>query len=652
MPSLTTIKRVELPRGDIAATGAFVLLLFSALAVFWPATHGPFVFDDFPNLGNLSRVAGSFDRAHLGSYLASFTGNPGRPLAALSFLIEDADWPTDPFPFKRNNLLWHLLAGVLVFAFSRTLVRSSPKFAPRAEWIALAATAMWLLHPMQLSSTMLVVQRMNLLASVFMLAGLFFYLRCLEKSAEGNATWNVVAAGAVLGIAGAVAFLCKENGILIFAYATALNMTVLRERISGLASLPRRLLAWGTAAPIIVLAAVAAINYRTIVGAYGTRAFTLPERLLTQPRILLDYLDSILLPHLGGQGVFHDNYPFSRGLFDPPATAACLLLLALAIGSAWKLRSRLPWYSFAVFWFLAGHLIESTVWPLELYFEHRNYLPMVGPLLALAVAAASARGRLRTLGVATICAWLLLATSLTAVNARVWGDRGLLSTVWLQENPGSTRAAQMRAAYLADIGDLAGAKAVLAESLSRNPGALELDLQLGFLECSTTGVSAPRWAHLLEVSRSVQEPRILPTLVAAIGRETRDGRCHGTLPADGLEAFADAALANRIVQRRKDSVAYIYVELSRQSLFQHDLNRTMAYLDASYQAVPNPIVARNQAIYLLTAGLPDDAMEYLRKSESPRGPWLKRKLLDMSAMNANLWRDAREMKMALDGRRQ
>jgi hypothetical protein len=76
----------------------------------------------------------------------------------------------------------------------------------------------------------------------------------------------------------------------------------------------------------------------------------------------------------------------------------------------------------------------------------------------------------------------------------------------------------------------------------------------------------------------------------------------------------------------------------------------MAYLDASYQAVPNPVVATNQAIYLLTAGLPDDAMEYLRKSESARGPWFKRTLLDMQGMNANLWRDAARMKAAMDKR--
>lgn len=637
-------------RGDLAVVLAFIVLLLSALTIFWPATHGPFVFDDFPNLGNLARLDGVFDRAHIGEYLASFTGNPGRPLAALSFLIEDSAWPTDPFPFKRNNILWHLIAGVLVFTLSRQLARTNSKTVVRKEWIALAATAIWLLHPMQLSSTMLVVQRMNLLASIFMLAGLVCYLRCLE-AARRHDTVKVIAAGAALGIAGGFAFLCKENGILIFAYATALNLTLLRQRISDLAAFPRRLLLWGAAAPIIALGLVAATSFRTIVRAYGSRSFTLPERLLTEPRILLDYLHGIFLPHLGGQGIFHDNYPFSAGLFDPPATAACLLLLAAAVGSAWKLRRTHPWYAFGVFWFLAGHLIESTVWPLELYFEHRNYLPMVGPLLALAAATAAAPDRLRRIGMATLCAWLPIVAMLTFVNARIWGDRGALSAVWLQENPTSTRATQMRASYLVDTGDVAGGRDALEQGLRRNPDAQELGLQLDSLDCETIGLTPARWSHMLEVTRTTREPRIVPTLVASLGRQARGGRCQGTLPPGGLESFADAALANPVIQFRRDAVAYIYVELSRQALFDRDLNRTMAYLDASYRAVPNPIVARNQAIYLLTAGLPEAAMEYLRKSESTPGPWFKRTLLDMRGLNSNLWRDAARMKAVMDNQK-
>jgi hypothetical protein len=46
-------------------------------------------------------------------------------------------------------------------------------------------------------------------------------------------------------------------------------------------------------------------------------------------------------------------------------------------------RKRFPIVAFAVLWFLVGHSLESTVFPLEIIHEHRNYLPALGPLLAL-----------------------------------------------------------------------------------------------------------------------------------------------------------------------------------------------------------------------------------------------------------------------------
>jgi len=42
-----------------------------------------------------------------------------------------------------------------------------------------------------------------------------------------------------------------------------------------------------------------------------------------------------------------------------------------------------PIVAFGVLFFLGGHLLESTILPLEIAHEHRNYLPMYGILLML-----------------------------------------------------------------------------------------------------------------------------------------------------------------------------------------------------------------------------------------------------------------------------
>jgi len=111
-----------IPRAGLASLLAVVLV--GAFYLMLPGVTGPFIFDDFPNLQNLREVGDHFTRESIGRYLAAWQGNPGRPLAALSFLIEDHAWPSDPESFKRNNLLWHLLVGLGIFALTRRLVRS------------------------------------------------------------------------------------------------------------------------------------------------------------------------------------------------------------------------------------------------------------------------------------------------------------------------------------------------------------------------------------------------------------------------------------------------------------------------------------------------------------------------------------------------
>lgn len=628
----------------ITALG-LTLLLLSTMALFWPATRGPFVFDDFPNLQNLAQLQGTPDLPHLRRYLAAFNGNPGRPLATLSFVIEDAAWPTDPAPYKRNNILWHMLAGVLLFALARQLAALHSKTAEYRDQIALATAAMWLLHPLQLSATMLVVQRMNILATIFTVGGLLGYLACLRQ-AHGPQFRRVALAGIVLAVFCALAILCKENGILVFAYAIALNLTLLRPRLASLQPWLRRLLHAGCALPLVLLAVAGFLSRHTIQYDYRFRDFSLPERLLTQARALLDYVAAVLVPRIGAQGVFHDDYPISHGLLDPPTTALSLLVLAALVGLAWRWRRRHVLFALAVFWFLAGHLLESTVWPLELYFEHRNYLPMFGLLFAIAAGVAAAPSVYRRMSWLLLGAWLALLTTLTAINARTWGDRGALASVWLQQNPRSVRAIQMMAGYQADRGDIDAAKRTLLAGLSRVPEAGELAMQKVLLDCVTVGISRRQWAALVRLGNHIRNSRQVPELVARFGDEERAGRCRGTLQPGDFNQLARAVMGNPAISWQRDTMGYLNYELSKQAFHDRDLNQLMVYLDESNRLRPSPLVPREQAIYLLSAGLPDDAMAYLRKSEQTPQPWIKAWLLDIKQMNEPLWRSARKMQQA------
>lgn len=634
----------SLPHARFTAAG-FALILVGVWWLFQPATTGPFVFDDFPNLGNLNQLGGVINRSSLGQYLAAFTGSPGRPLAALSFLIEDSAWPTAPGPFKQNNVLWHLLCSVLVFALSLRLARALPRTAPHAGVIALVTMAAWAAHPMQLSATMLVVQRMNILSAIFVLAGLLVYAKLLFVGDRPGLP-RVVGCGAVLGVAAVLAFLCKENGVLIFAYASVLNATLLRDGVLRFGPRDRKLLIAGCAAPVVALAVAAFLARDQIGHGYLNRPFTLGERLLTESRILFEYLHSILLPRIGGQGIFHDNYPLSRGLFLPPVTALAVLGIATLLIVAWRTRKNVPLLAFAIGWFFAGHLIESTVWPLELYFEHRNYLPMIGPLFAIVAWAASLAAEQRRMALVLCAAWLCLATAMTAINARTWGDHGALATVWRQENPRSVRAVQMLAGYQYGHGEKRQARRTLTEGLNRIPGATELAMQVVLLDCYTHGITARQYDAMLALAKSMRFSHIVPEIAGHFGEEQRGGRCHGTLQDQGFQRLARVLTENPNVRRNGSGLAYLYVEMSKQAAHDRDLNATIHYLDAAFAASRNPMVARNQAIYLLSAGLPEDAMRYLRISEQTPQPRFKAWLRNVPGMNRGLWRSADAMRDA------
>jgi tetratricopeptide (TPR) repeat protein len=122
-----------------------------------------------------------------------------------------------------------------------------------------------------------------------------------------------------------------------------------------------------------------------LLSGFSTRPFTLWERLLTEPRILLFYISQIFYPLPARLSITHD-IAVSTSLFSPwttlPAILAVLLLMGVAV---WQAKKR-PLPAFAILFFFLNHVVESTILPLELIFEHRNYLPSFFIFLPIAAA--------------------------------------------------------------------------------------------------------------------------------------------------------------------------------------------------------------------------------------------------------------------------
>ena len=258
-----------------------------------------------------------------------------------------------------------------------------------ADWAALVVALLWTLHPLQISTVGYVVQRMTILSALFSVWALLLYARLRVAGRGGVVAWALP-----LCVLPALAILSKENGFLIPVLLLTLEATLFWFRDEGRS---RRLLVayFGLVAVLgLCLALLLLLDPDRLLAGYGGRPFDLAERLLTQARVVAMYVGQILLPRLNAMPFFYDGLPHSTGWLTPPETlASALFLLALA-GLALALRHRRPLAAFGIALFFAGHLMESTILPLELAFEHRNYLPSLGLILAgvdLAMAACGAR---------------------------------------------------------------------------------------------------------------------------------------------------------------------------------------------------------------------------------------------------------------------
>lgn len=424
--------------------------LLVTVAVYAKGLFGSFVFDDFGNLVDNPAVRALDGSAFrwLALALSSNSGVLRRPLSMLSLGLDYRLFGLSPLAFKCTNLAIHLLNGMLIFSLGRLLAPrlTSPTKIGRSrlntDYIALFGAAYWLIHPLNVSDVLYVVQRMNELATLFTLLGLYCYAHGRERM-QRDRPGLLVAIGSVI-VFGVLATLSKENGALIFCYALIIEWLCYGFRtVKSTQQLILRTFFVSTVAlPILLFIAFVLSHPGWLAAGYAGRDFTLLERILSEARILWDYVLCITVPLPMWMGIFHDDFVVSRNLFQPPTTIFAIVGLLAVVAIAYKRRLQNPGLMFAITWFLVGHSMESSIIPLELIFEHRNYLPMAGLLLgtfcSLTPPLAIRVSDRRLFG---ICAVLLLCLAgLAAIRTNEWGSQLNLALAEVRHHPSSARA--------------------------------------------------------------------------------------------------------------------------------------------------------------------------------------------------------------------
>jgi len=285
-------------------------LLLACVIAYLPGLKGPFIFDDFGSIAPLGSLGGVTDWTSFKAFVfGGFSGPTGRPLALLSFLIDANNWPADPWPFKRTNLLIHLANGVLLGVLIRKILHVLKIDKQNAQWVALVSAALWLLHPFLVSTTLYAVQRMAQLSTLFIFLGLIGHLYGRSLIAR-----NTLGAYAVMSLSVAfftlLAMLSKENGILLPLLIGVMEFTIIASQREQIAALNRYWKWIFVIAPSIVIflylgERVFRQNFFDVI---APRDFSIYERVLTQPRVLFDYLQHWFVPKLYTAGVFQDHF--------------------------------------------------------------------------------------------------------------------------------------------------------------------------------------------------------------------------------------------------------------------------------------------------------------------------------------------------------
>ena len=426
-------------------------ILAAAVACYLPGLTGHFILDDSVNISkNPYLEIENLDFSSL--WQAASSGSAGllkRPISMVSFAVNYYISGMDAYYFKMTNLGIHLVNGMLVFMLSRLLLNLYARTHRTAlgdnagAWIATAVAAIWLLHPFNLTCVLYVVQRMTSLAALFTLAGLTLYLHGRKSLLNGNRL-GFIAIVAAIFVATPLAALSKENGALLPLLIFVTEATLLRWSTPDQNT--RRILVAivGLSAIIPVLFGMFYVlnNPGMIIGGYSVRDFSLTERLMTEARVLWFYLRMIILPSMGEMGLHHDDILISRNLFSPWTTLPAIVGLLLLASGAFALRNKQPMIAFGVIFFLVSHALESTIIPLEIAFEHRNYLPMFGILLPLTYYTLNPLLHLPSVRLRRISFLMLviLFTGLTASRAQQWGNVLLMRTLEVERHPHSVRA--------------------------------------------------------------------------------------------------------------------------------------------------------------------------------------------------------------------
>lgn len=427
-----------------------ILFVIILLPAYWNSFSGSWVLDDLHNILENEKL--HLAELNADSLKQTFFAKPYtdskfyRPLVNFTFALNWFAGKDDVFGYHVMNFLIHLITAFLLFTAVRLLFQT-----PRMRHVimddravivvALISALFWALHPIQIQAVTYIVQRMTSMAGMFFIGGICCYLSARQTFRKAGKLSGYL--GCLLCYAAAV--LCKENAIVLPAVLLLIHWIFFMKGVFC----KKHIIYLSLIVAVVIVAFAAGMWYyskQTGLGSYDVRFFTMTERMLTESRVIFLYIKQFFLP-LPSMFQIEHYVQISTSLLNPPTTLPSIIGIIFLICLTLYKAQRWPLVGFAILYFLGCHVIESSFLPLELVFEHRNYVPtmfVVVPIVCGCVRLWQRYGarwpRMKSYLVLTAVVVLVLLGFSTFLRNYIWQNNTLLFESVIEKYPQVSRA--------------------------------------------------------------------------------------------------------------------------------------------------------------------------------------------------------------------
>ena len=420
------------------------LPLLAGLA-FASALHNPFVYDDSVAIQENSLIRQlhlTWLFFHGGLSSSGFAHGQFRPLTLLSFSLNYLVGGENPFGYRLVNLVLHASNAVLGGKLLQQLLlrvpwphAGPPLTEPSATAVALLAAALFVVHPVDSLSVLLVWKRATLLVTLFSLLAVLSLLWLRREEARPRPLRRVALCAGLWG-SQLLALGAKETAAILPALLLLVDLWPRagwnpRQAWRAVLRLQWPTLLIGVAGAIFLLTRAAQV---VPMGRWVYCA--------TEAKVIWGYLAMVMVPSL--VSIVYDVAPARVG--DGYVWLASLSLLGVLVFAVAMIRRR-PWLALAILWAALALAPTSTLVPIPLLMdEDRVYLALlllwVFPAYLLVWWAGRGHAWFGKPAARVVGAVLLLVlVGFTLARASLWCDPVVLWSEANERHPDSAIAA-------------------------------------------------------------------------------------------------------------------------------------------------------------------------------------------------------------------